>query len=130
MSSACFNVTLRSSLRDCIQGKCNFTEPQCKCFPPRLWTTLTEVEIASFHSNLRSSSPVESQVETLIIVVLICGLLALIAIALWIYSRYTIANSLGADDWTLIAATAPFIALTVLQVIGIQSLQTENAKPI
>lgn len=119
MPSTCSNVTLHSSLRNCFQGKCDFTDLQRKCFPPRLWTTLTEVEIASSHGNLCSGSPVEIRGQTLIIVTLTCRSLAFIAIALWIYSRYTIAHSFGADDWTLIAATAPFIALTVLQVIDI-----------
>ncbi len=81
-------------------------------------TSLTEAEVAISHSQLCSGVPVESRVWTVFIVILVAGTLALTAIALRIYSRYTIAQYLGADDWTMVLAGSLLIALIVLQVIG------------
>jgi hypothetical protein len=65
-----------------------------------------------------SEVPDESRVGGLIGVAIIFGSLALAAIGLRTYSRYTVAHRLGPDDWTLIATVAPLIALIVLQIYG------------
>ncbi|KAE9378911.1 hypothetical protein N431DRAFT_499610 [Stipitochalara longipes BDJ] len=96
-ASACVNVTLQSSLSNCLQVKCNFTE-------------LERIQLCS-------GVPVESRVWTFVTVILISGTSALVAVTLRIYSRCTIAQSLGADDWTVVVAAAILITSIVLLVL-------------
>ncbi|KAN0115222.1 hypothetical protein V8E51_004766 [Hyaloscypha variabilis] len=79
-------------------------------------TSLTELGVAVVHSQLCNGVPVESRVWTFVIVILISGTLALVAVTLRIYSRCTIAQSLGADDWTVLVAAAMLVASIVLLV--------------
>jgi hypothetical protein len=44
--------------------------------------------------------------------------LALIAVALRCYSRYSIARKLSADDWMVISAASLLVALVALDIIS------------
>jgi len=77
--------------------------------------------VAVVHSQLCNGVQVESRVWTFVTVILISGATALIAVALRIYSRCTIAQSLGADDWTVVVAAAMLITSIVLLVLGMST---------
>ncbi|KUJ12789.1 uncharacterized protein LY89DRAFT_558860, partial [Mollisia scopiformis] len=95
----CTNITLQASLSACIQKQCNYTE---------------QARVAIVDNQLCEGVPIQSRAWGVAIVGLVCGPLALIAIALRCYSRYSITRSLGWDDWLAVVTGLVLIPLIVL----------------
>lgn len=60
--------------------------------------------------------PIDSRAWDVAIVGLICGPIALIAVALRCYSRYSKTRRLGSDDWLAVAAGLVLIPLVVINI--------------
>ncbi|CZR54594.1 uncharacterized protein PAC_04478 [Phialocephala subalpina] len=98
-TTTCTNITLQASLSACIQGRCNYTE---------------QAQVAVVDRQLCEGTPIQNRAWGVAIVGLVCGPLALLAIALRCYSRYSITKYLGWDDWLAVATGVVLIPIIVL----------------
>ncbi|KAK0100434.1 hypothetical protein ONS96_007711 [Cadophora gregata f. sp. sojae] len=88
-SSVCRNGTLEANAASCVLTRCPYTE---------------QMEVAAIKTEFCEGVPIASRAWDIAIVGLVCGPIALIAVALRCYSRYSKLRTLGSDDWLSIAA--------------------------
>ena len=73
-------------------------------------------EVATIKAEFCDGVPIESRAWDVAIVGLICAPIALIAVALRCYSRYSKTRTLGSDDWLAIAAGLILIPLIIINM--------------
>ncbi|PBP25242.1 integral membrane protein [Diplocarpon rosae] len=100
-SLSCRNDTLQASVASCILNKCDFQEQSL---------------VISLNSKLCEGIPPKSRATEVAIVGIVCGSIALVAVALRCYSRISIVRRLGYDDWLAVAAGSILIPLVALDV--------------
>ncbi|PBP25065.1 integral membrane protein [Diplocarpon rosae] len=100
-SLSCRNDTLQASVASCILNRCDFQEQSL---------------VISLNSKLCEGIPPESRATEVAIVGIVCGSIALVAVALRCYSRISIVRRLGNDDWLAVAAGSILIPLVALDV--------------
>ncbi|KAF8861864.1 hypothetical protein BDZ45DRAFT_671444 [Acephala macrosclerotiorum] len=98
-TTTCTNITLQASLSACIQSRCTYTE---------------QAQVAVIDRQLCEGTPIQSRAWSVAIVGFVCGPLALLAIVLRCFSRYSSSKYLGWDDWLVVATGVVLIPLIVL----------------
>ncbi|PVH82275.1 hypothetical protein DL98DRAFT_620272 [Cadophora sp. DSE1049] len=100
-SSVCRNETLEANAASCVLTRCPYTE---------------QMEVAAIKAEFCDGIRIESRAWDVAIVGLICGPIALVAVALRCYSRYSKFRRLGSDDWLAVAAGLILIPLVVISI--------------
>ncbi|KAF4634695.1 hypothetical protein G7Y89_g3406 [Cudoniella acicularis] len=78
--------------------------------------SLIQAEIAKVNEKICEGTPVESRAWAVTITALVGGPLAIAAVVLRCYSRYSVARQFGSDDSIIVISTAVLIVLFVLEV--------------
>ena len=86
-----------------------------------------EIEVGELNSKICEGVPIDlSRVWALAITGIVAVPLAILAIALRTYSRYSIAKKMGSDDWVILVAGAILLVVLALDLIGLSSLSIDR----
>ncbi|KAG4437280.1 hypothetical protein IFR05_007218, partial [Cadophora sp. M221] len=98
-NSVCRNDTLEAAAASCVLTRCNYDD---------------QAQVAVVKAKFCKGVPIESRAWDVAIIGLTFGPIALIAVVLRCYSRYSKNRRLGSDDWLAVAA-----GLTLIPVISL-----------
>ena len=111
--ASCSNNTYRAIVSTCVRAGCNITEEEGKQQAKGSAIGLTIVAAATFAGKVCEGIPKQSRAKLVIIVGIIFGTLAVLAVILRCYSRLklTEGGGLASDDWTIVVAAVVMVGL-------------------
>jgi hypothetical protein len=114
----CENTTLQLSVSTCLQKRCNYTEQVRKNWLAFLtfYLFLTISGMSGLNTRVCDGFPIDTRAWSVALSGIVCGPLALIAVAVRFYTRITITKELGIDDWLILGSAGAIAALTGLGI--------------